>query len=185
VPAAPGWYLGELVGIGKEIEEATALDLRPIIAWEIERERDTWHRDSGYTAGTPKITFDTFPICADGMTTTRWREYVLRSPDGKYWSREGGALEDEADAIRHLKWNGRFSLAHHWRKPSCANNKRCPTHGVLLAQHANDPIGIGASLAQCRAKQRTTSATRQRSEYQARIQPIGSCCGVAHGFKSS
>ena len=43
------------------------------------------------------------------MTTTRWRdgEHVLISPDGKYWSVEQGDLEDEADAVRHLKWLAR------------------------------------------------------------------------------
>jgi hypothetical protein len=99
---APGWYLGKIDGSPQEKEAATSLAIRPIVARKIERKQDIWCRGSD-REGEKRITFDACPICADGLTTARWGdgdEYVPRSPDGKYWSRDQGSLEDEAYAVR-------------------------------------------------------------------------------------
>lgn len=84
VPAAPGWYMGQLPSIA----ETSGLDYRPIIAWEIERDQEPRYPKSGRQA--QKTCFRPFPICAYGLTI-RWENdtYALRSPDGNYWSADG------------------------------------------------------------------------------------------------
>jgi hypothetical protein len=39
IPAASGWYLGELIGDRQEIAEAKHLDICPVIAWEMSARR--------------------------------------------------------------------------------------------------------------------------------------------------
>ena len=104
IPAAPGWLLGEILATGDEIQHIGSLDFRPIVAWEIERQEGEWHRFSGRDG--QRITFQAFPICADGMSATRWNDgddYVLRDPAGRWWAGDRGELHDEQEALHHLK----------------------------------------------------------------------------------
>jgi hypothetical protein len=99
IPAAPGWQLCEFVIVGAESPDG--FDVRPIVAWEIERSQSTWGKYSWREPGTPRISYGhirSAPMVLRhrGGTTTKATRCLICSAN------IGAAVSTEAEVIAQL-----------------------------------------------------------------------------------
>jgi len=140
ITAQPGWYVAMYVrGLKGADGWDEHLSLRPIIAWDIERE-DVDAKD------TSRVWHNVTPLTVDGNMNHYAEWWAIKTPDGKY-STPDGMCDNEPDAMDALKQVYEQDLKER-AAASAQRSARCrgPV-GVDLDQPAPDLSGDGIDTA--------------------------------------
>jgi len=111
IPAAPGWYVGTF-GLGFE-GDPDYLRLRPIIAWEIEREpqrhgEQAWH--------------NVMPLTTSGNMNFMANPWCIKTPEGRYeYSDTCYGSDEEADLLAEMKRDYEAELKRRAQSPMKAS----------------------------------------------------------------
>jgi hypothetical protein len=113
VPAAPGWYVAQLIegGISGGITLDDRLALDPIVAWEIKRD-ETPYSPRSARHGETCVLHTVEPLTIDGnmlhlFPSSMW---AVKSPDGKFQIPLDGTFDTEAELIAHFKGELKHAL---------------------------------------------------------------------------